>query len=71
MTRHAQDHSWQVTVDGIEANKTHHYMLLVNGHPANDKMSDGYAVPQGEAEKRYALTTPRGPRLFMLFAQAK
>jgi hypothetical protein len=71
MSRQAQDHTWQVTVDGIEGNKTHHYMLLVNGHPANDKMCDGYAVPQGEIEHRYSISTPRGPRLFLLFAQAK
>jgi hypothetical protein len=66
-----QDHTWQAKIDGIEGNKTHHYMLLVNGHPANDKMSDGYTLPQGEIEKRFAITTPRGPRLFLLFAQAK
>ena len=71
MQRNPQDHTWQVTVDGIEGNKTHHYMLLVNGHPHNDKMCDGYAVPHGDIEHRYSITTPRGPRLFLLFAQAK
>lgn len=71
MSVNRQDHTWQVTIDGIEGNKTHHYMLLVNGHPANDKMCDGYAVPHGDIEHRYSITTPRGPRLFLLFAQAK
>jgi hypothetical protein len=71
MTLNPQDHTWQVTVENIEGNKTHHYMLLANGHPANDRLCDGYAVPSGDIEKRYALTTPRGPRLFLLFAQTK
>ena len=71
MTLNPRDHTWQVTVDNIEGNKTHHYMLLANGHPANDKLCDGYTVPHGDIEHRYALTTPRGPRLFLLFAQAK
>jgi len=46
-------------------------MLLVNGQPANDKGCDGYALPQGDHEERYAIQTARGPRLFMLFAQTK
>mgnify|MGYP001228277190 FL=1 len=71
MTLNPMDHTWQVTINNIEGNKTHHYMLLVNGHPTNDKMCDGYAVPHGDIEHRYAITTPRGPRLFLLFAQAK
>jgi hypothetical protein len=71
MQRNPQDHSWQANISGIEGNKTHHYMLLVNGHPHNDKMCDGYAVPHGDIEHRYSITTPRGPRLFLLFAQAK
>jgi hypothetical protein len=71
MSLNPQDHTWQVTVENIEGNKTHHYMLLANGHPANDRLCDGYAVPQGDIEKRYAITTPRGPRLFLLFAQTK
>jgi len=71
MTLNPRDHTWQVTIDGIEGNKTHHYMLLANGHPTNDKMCDGYTVPHGDIEHRYSMTTPRGPRLFLLFAQAK
>ena len=71
MSLNPQDHNWQVNIEGIESNKTHHYMLLVNGHPHNDKMCDGYAVPHGDIEHRYSITTPRGQRLFLLFAQAK
>jgi len=71
MALNTQDHTWQVNIENIEGNKTHHYMLLANGHPTNDKMCDGYAIPHGDIEKRYAITTPRGPRLFLLFAQTK
>ena len=46
-------------------------MLLVDGLPAQDKNCDGLAIPHGPQEQQYALTTPRGPRLFMLFAQTK
>ena len=63
--------SWEVTVPDIAGHRTHHYMLLVDGLPAPDKNCDGLAVPSGRDEQQYALTTPRGPRLFMLFAQAK
>jgi len=63
--------TWHATVQNIPGNKTHHYMLLVNGEPALDKGCDGYALPAGEYEERYAIQTARGPRLFMLFAQTK
>jgi hypothetical protein len=63
--------AWHVTVHHIEGNRTHHYMLLVNGKPVQDKNADGLAFPHGPQEEQYSLITPRGPRLFMLFAQAK
>jgi len=63
--------SWHGTVHHIEGNRTHHYMLLVDGQPTNDKNCDGYAVPHGLNEEQFAMQTPRGPRLFMLFAQTK
>jgi hypothetical protein len=66
-----RDDSWQVTVEGIPANKTHHYILLVDGKPTTDKGCDGYAMPHGAVEEQYAVATPRGARLCMLFAQAK
>ena len=63
--------AWHATIHHIEGNKTHHYMLLVDGQPAPDKNCDGYAVPHGPQEEQYQIATPRGPRLYMLFAQAK
>jgi hypothetical protein len=67
----AKVNSWHTTIPNIPGNKTHHYMLLVDGQPAADKGCDGYALPQGAQEERYAITTVRGPRLYMLFAQTK
>lgn len=63
--------SWQVNLQNIPGNKTHHYMLLLDGKPAQDKNCDGLAMPVGAQEELYAITTPRGPRVFMLFAQTK
>jgi hypothetical protein len=63
--------SWHTTIHNIPGNKTHHYMLFVDGEPAQDKTCDGYAVPQGAQEEQYAIQTARGPRVFMLFAQTK
>jgi hypothetical protein len=71
LTRDHQANGWQVIIPDVPAHKTHHYMLLVDGQPANDKNSDGLAVPHGPQEKQYQLMTSRGPRLFMLFAQTK
>lgn len=63
--------SWHATIHHIPGNKTHHYMLLVDGEPAQDKHCDGYAIPHGGQEEQFAIQTARGPRLFMLFAQTK
>jgi hypothetical protein len=63
--------AWHVTLHHIQGNKTHHYVLLVNGEPAYDKTCDGLAVPHGPEEERYQLMTDKGPRVFMLFAQTK
>lgn len=62
---------WHVTVHHIQGNKTHHYMLLVDGKPAHDKTCDGFAVPHGPEEERYAMATEKGPRVYMLFGQTK
>lgn len=62
---------WQLTLENIPGNCTHNYMLLVNGKPANDKNCDGLAIPHTAQEKEFALTTVRGPRVFMLFSQSK
>jgi hypothetical protein len=62
---------WHLTVHHIIGNKTHHYVMLVDGKPIYDKMCDGLAVPHGMQEERYALPTDKGPRVLMLFAQTK
>lgn len=62
---------WHATIDGIPGNKTHHYMILADGQPVHDRNSDGMVIPSGAEEERYQLITERGPRVFMLFAQAK
>jgi 1,4-alpha-glucan branching enzyme len=62
---------WQINFENIPGHRTHHYMFFADGKPVNDIMSDGLAEPQGTQEAEYALATPRGPRVFMLFAQTK
>ena len=71
LPRDAVTNTWQVTLHGIPGNRTHRYMLLVNGEPAPDKNCDGLAVPEGSEEQKYQLMTVRGPRIFLLFAQTK
>ena len=71
LTRDGKLDSWHVTLHHIEGNKTHHYMLLVDGKPSQDKNCDGLAVPHGAQEEQFAIATARGPRVFMLFAQTK
>ena len=62
---------WQLTLHDIPGNRTHNYMLLVNGRPVNDKHADGMAVPHTAEEKQHQLETPRGPRVFLLASQTK
>jgi hypothetical protein len=62
---------WQVTLDQLAGNRTHHYMLLADGKPVHDKHCDGLAIPRNPQEEQFALATARGPRVFMLFAQTK
>jgi hypothetical protein len=71
LTRDDAHKDWQLTIRDIPAHQTHHYMLLVDGKPAQDKNCDGLAIAHGDQEMKYALATPKGPRVFMLFAQAK
>ena len=63
--------AWHVTLHHLQGNKTHHYMILVDGQPIYDKNCDGLAVPHGPEEEKFQLQTDRGPRVFMLFAQTK
>ena len=62
---------WQVALDQLAGNRTHHYMLLADGKPVRDEHCDGLAVPRNPQEEQFALATARGPRVFMLFAQTK
>ena len=64
-------HIWQVTLNDIPCNRTHHYMLLVDGKPVRDEKCDGQAIPRNAQEAQYQLMTARGPRVLMLFAQTK
>jgi len=63
--------AWHVALHHIQGNRTHHYMLLVDGKPTYDKTCDGLAVPHGPDEERYQMPTDKGPRVMMLFAQTK
>ena len=62
---------WQLTIEGIPGNRTHTYMIFVDGQPANDKTADGLAIPQTLPEKQHQFMTPRGPRVFLLYSQTK
>lgn len=63
--------TWQVNVLEIEGNRTHHYVFLVDGKPAYDKTCDGLALPQGPHEEQWQIETAKGPRVMLLFGQAK
>jgi hypothetical protein len=63
--------AWHVSLHHIQGNRTHHYMLLVDGKPTMDKTCDGLAVPHGSPEEKYAIPTDKGPRVLMLFAQTR
>jgi len=71
MTRDVFTNTWQLVIHEIPGNRTHRYMLLVDGKPVNDRNCDGLAVPENIEEQRYQLATTRGPRVFLLFAQTK
>jgi len=62
---------WQLTLRDLPVNRTHHYVLLVDGKPVRDEKCDGLAIPRTAQETHYQLMTPRGPRVLMLFAQTK
>jgi hypothetical protein len=62
---------WHATFHHMPGNRTHHYMLLADGKPVEDKHCDGMAVPHGAQELQFAIATARGPRVFMLFSQTK
>jgi hypothetical protein len=63
--------TWQLMLQNLQGNRTHHYMLLADGKPVEDEHSDGMAIPTGAQELQFAMPTARGPRVFMLFSQTK
>ena len=63
--------TWAVTLHELPGNRTHHYMLLVNGQPSKDRNANGLTAPTTYEEKQYQIETPRGPRVFMLFSDTK
>lgn len=63
--------SWHAIVHQIPGNRTHHYMLLIDGKPTHDNTCDGMVAPHGPQEERYQLKTDRGPRVLMMFSQTK
>jgi hypothetical protein len=63
--------SWHATIHHIPGNRTHHYMLLIDGKPTYDKTCDGLAIPHGFEEEQFQLATDKGPRVLMLFSQTK
>lgn len=62
--------TWQVILNDIEGNRTHRYVILVDGKPSYDKTCDGLAAPTPD-EAEWGIATPRGPRVLLLFSQTK
>src|SRR5687767_7921277 len=58
---------WHVTIHHIPGNRTHHYMLIIDGEAVLDHACDGLAVPHGPIEEKFVLNTEKGPRVLMLF----
>ena len=63
--------TWQVILSDIESNRTHRYVVLVDGKPAFDKSCDGLVAPQTPDEAKWGIETPRGFRVMLLFSQTK
>ena len=63
--------AWHLTLRDIPVNRTHHYMLMVDGQPVRDDQCNGLGIPRNAQEAQYALKTERGPRVLLLFAQTK
>src|SRR5208282_2821707 len=63
--------TWQNILKNIEGNRTHRYVILVDGKPCYDKTCDGLAAPQTPDEAKWQIATPKGSRVMLLFAQTK
>ena len=63
--------TWQIALNDIEGNRTHRYVILVDGKPSYDKSCDGLTTPQTPDEAKCQIATPKGPRIMLLFAQTR
>jgi hypothetical protein len=63
--------TWQIILNGVEGNRTHRYVMLVDGKPTYDKTCDGLTAPQTPEEAKWQISTPKGSRVMLLFAQTK
>jgi len=63
--------TWQVILNDIEGNRTHRYVMLVDGKSSYDKTCDGLVAPQSPEETKWGIVTPRGSRVLLMFAQTK
>jgi hypothetical protein len=63
--------TWQIALNNIEGNRTHRYVILVDGKPSYDKTCDGLTTPQTPDEAKCPIATPKGPRIMLLFGQTK
>jgi hypothetical protein len=67
----APSRTWQIILNNIEGNRTHRYVILVDGKPSYDKTCDGLTTPQNPDESKWQIPTAKGPRIMLLFAQTK
>ena len=63
--------TWQIILNNIEGNRTHRYVILVDGKPTYDKTCDGLTTPQTPEETKWQIATPKGSRVMLLFSQTK
>ena len=63
--------TWQLILNNIEGNRTHRYVILVDGKPSYDKTCDGLVAPLTPDEAKCPIATPKGPRIMLLFSQTK
>ena len=63
--------TWQILLNNVEGNRTHRYVILVDGKPSYDQTCDGLTAPKNPDEAKWQIATPKGPRVMLLFGQAK
>ena len=63
--------TWHISLNNIEGNRTHRYVMLVDGKPSYDKTCDGLTTPQTSDEAKCQIATPKGPRIMFLVAQTR